>query len=49
MPQLKTKIRYHQDIKVEKYMAYLDHPIVPKLVKVPDGTEVSMARKRLIF
>ena len=46
MPQLKTKVRYHQDIKVKKHMTYLDHPIVPKPVKVPDGIEVAMARKR---
>jgi len=27
-------------------MTYLDHPIVPKPVKVPDSIEVAMARKR---
>ena len=30
-------------------MTYLDHPIVPKLAKVLDGTEVVMARKKLVF
>ena len=30
-------------------MTYLDHPIVPKPVKVPDSIEVAMARKRYFF
>ena len=30
-------------------MTYSDHLITPKLAKVPDGTEVMMARKKLVF
>ena len=30
-------------------MTYSDHLITPKLAKVPDGTEVAMGRKKLVF
>ena len=30
-------------------MTYSDHLITPKLANVPDGTEVAMARKKLVF
>ena len=30
-------------------MTYSDRPIAPKFAKVPDGTEVAMARKKLVF
>ena len=30
-------------------MTHSDRPIAPKFAKVPDGTEVTMARKKLVF
>ena len=30
-------------------MTHSDRPIAPKFAKVPDGTEVAMARKKLVF
>ena len=30
-------------------MTHSDRPIAPKFAKVPDGTEVMMARKKLVF
>ena len=30
-------------------MTYSDRPIAPKFAKEPNGTEVAMARKKLVF
>ena len=30
-------------------MTYSDRRLAPKFAKVPDGTEVAMARKKLVF